>query len=97
MALTAYTLVGKPVIAVVLATIVSITGYVAVAYKSYNQPHTETMSMYFLSATVNITSLLALQQMHFVTAAYPISILVANIGLIALLLIRRRQLASSAA
>lgn len=85
----------QPVISTILVTVIDLLGFAPTIRKSWNKPHSETLSFYLLNTLRFALAVLALQTYTIVTAAYPISWAFANgiFGLI--LLIRRRQLADA--
>jgi hypothetical protein len=82
----------QPVISTVLVTAIDLLGFAPTLRKSWNKPHSETLSFYSLNTFRFVLAVLALETYTIVTAAYPIAWAFAN-GLFAvILLIRRKQI-----
>jgi hypothetical protein len=82
----------QPVISAVLTTGIDLLGFAPTIRKSWNKPHTETLSFYFLNTIRFVLAVFSLQKYTVVTALYPIAWVFGN-GLFALLLfVRRKQL-----
>lgn len=60
--------------------------------KSYLKPYEETIVIYIMSASVYMFAFIGLQDYSFTTYGYIISIVIADLLLVAFLLIRRKQL-----
>ena len=80
----------QPVISVILVSTIDILGFVPTIRKSWNNPYSETLFMYELSALRHGLSLFALQQYSIVTWLYPASWAFTN-ALFSLMLIFRRK------
>lgn len=89
-ALGLWLLAKQPVLSALLATAVDLLGFAPTIRKSWNNPHSETVSFYFLNTFRFGLAVVALQKYSVVTAAYPISWLIAN-GLFAMMLVIRRK------
>lgn len=83
-------LAKQPVLSAILATITDLLAFVPTIRKSWNKPHTETLSMNILNTIRFGMASFALQRYSIVTALYPISWAIAN-GLFAIMLMWRRQ------
>lgn len=84
----------QPVISTVLVTIIDLLGFAPTIRKSWNKPHSETVSFYLINTLRFALAVLALQTYTVVTAAYPITWAFANGIFGVILLVRRKQLAS---
>jgi len=92
-ALALWLLAKQPIWSVILSTLIDLFGFAPTIRKSWNNPHSETISFYYLNTFRFTLAVFALAEYSIVTALYPISWLLAN-GLFALMLLtRRRQLA----
>lgn len=82
----------QPVYSTILSTVIDLLGFAPTIRKSWNNPFTETMSFYGITAFRFIITILSLSQYTIVTALYPVAWFFGN-GLFAImLLVRRRQL-----
>jgi len=82
----------QPVISAILATGIDLLGFAPTIRKSWNKPHSETLSFYFLNTIRFMLAVISLQTYTIVTALYPVAWVFGN-GLFALmLLIRRKQI-----
>ncbi len=77
---------------VILVSVIDFTGYLPTARKGYEEPHTETISLYVMNAMTDILGLLALSTYSATTVLYLATLLFANSSLVALLTLRRRQI-----
>lgn len=83
----------QPVISTILSTTIDLFGFAPTIRKSWNKPHTETLSFYAITSFRFLITILSISHYSIVTALYPTAWLFGN-GLFALmLLIRRRRLA----
>jgi len=85
-------LAEQPLVAVLLVISADVLGFAPTFRKSYTKPHEETVSMYTLSASHWIFSIIALQAFTLTTVLYPAVISLLDLTLVATLFIRRRQL-----
>jgi hypothetical protein len=92
-ALGFWLIADQPVISTVLVTIIDLLGFGPTIRKSWNKPHSETVSFYLLNTVRFALAIFALQTYTIVTAAYPITWAFANGIFGVILLIRRKQLA----
>ena len=76
---------------VILVSVIDFTGYLPTARKGYEEPHTETISLYVMNAMTDILGLLALSTYSATTVLYLATLLFANSSLVALLILRRHQ------
>lgn len=89
-AFAAYLFVQDPLYSVILVVIIDTVGFFPTFRKGYEEPHTETASLYVLSATTNLIGLLALQQYSLTTALYTSVLFVTN-SIMSIILISRRR------
>jgi len=85
-------LADQPLAAILLVIGADALGFAPTFRKSYWRPHEETVSMYTLSASHWIFSIIALQVLTLTTVLYPAVITMLDLTLVATLLIRRKQL-----
>lgn len=91
-ALGLWLIAKQPVLSTILATTVDLLGFAPTVRKSWNNPHTETLSFYYLNSARFGLAVIALQRYSIVTALYPVSWLLANSLFALMLIIRRKQL-----
>lgn len=90
LAIIVWVITKNPFYSIILITIIDIFAFFPTIRKSVFHPYEETLSSYLLSGTKFIVSLFALEQVSFITAFYPSYLIVANIGFVMFLLLRRR-------
>jgi hypothetical protein len=96
-ALALWAVTERPLAAVVLVTLIDVLGFLPTFRKSYVRPFEETALTYAISVLRWLLAILALQNLSLVTWLYPASLVVMNAVFVAVLLVRRRQLGSTAA
>jgi len=89
-ALLLWLVAKQPVLSAILTTLIDLLGFAPTVRKSWNNPHSETLSFYWLNTFRFGLALIALQNYSIITALYPITWLTAN-GLFALMLVLRRK------
>lgn len=87
---------SDPLTAVVVVTITDMIVFFPTYRKAYLKPHEETASLFVFAAAKYIISIFALTSLNLTTALFPISLILSNVALVAMLLIRRRQLSNTA-
>lgn len=92
LALPLWLVVKQPVLSIVLLTAIDLAGFVPTIRKSWNAPHTETLSFYVITTFRHTLSVFALVQLSFVTALYPIAWVIANALFAIILIVRRHEL-----
>ncbi|NDG04117.1 MAG: hypothetical protein EB121_02005, partial [Alphaproteobacteria bacterium] len=90
-------LAHDPLYAVLWVTAIDIVCYYPICRKSWNNPWSEPRIPYLLSSIKHVFILLALVNFNLTTSIYSFAMIVANIFLVGLLLLRRRQLQSPSA
>ncbi len=81
----------NPVLAVLLATAIDIAGYLPTFRKSFAEPWSETVGTWVAFVVGNILSVFALDAFNILTLTYIVTIIVANLVVVAICLIRRRS------
>ncbi len=90
LAFVLWRLTNKPEVAVGLVLFTMAMGYLPTYRKSINSPNDEKISLYFWSGLKQIIGVAALASYNFLTLPFPLFLIIANFGLVALLLIRRK-------
>lgn len=81
-----------PLLSIILVTIIDMVGFIPTFRKSYINPFEETLSLYCFSVLKYGISLFALSNFSLITALFPGSLVLTNLGFVILLMIRRKQL-----
>ena len=84
-----YLLQKDPLVAVILITVIDFIGFWPTYRKGYEEPRSETGTLYFLSAISNGFALVAIANYSFVTTLYVGSLVVTNLIIVTILLFRR--------
>ena len=90
-ALGLWLLADQAVVSMILLVSIGMLGFVPTVRKSWNRPHTETVSTYALNSIRHFLSFFALSQYSIVTWLFPVSWTIAN-GLFALSILVRRKI-----
>ena len=80
----------QPILSTILATAVDLLGFAPTIRKSWNRPHTETLSFYYLNTFRFGLAVFSLSYYSIITALYPVIWFFAN-GLFAIMLVIRRK------
>lgn len=83
----------KPVWAVIMVSIIDVSGYIPSLRKSYVEPWSETLSSWMIFSASNVFALLALYEYNLLTVIYLLSITLANILLFLFCVVRRLSVA----
>ncbi len=86
-------LAKQPILSVFLITISEILGFVPTVRKSWNNPYSETLSLYGISIFRHGLSIVALEQMNILTVLYPAAWTLTNVFITSILIVRRREFA----
>jgi len=81
---------SAPVISVILIIIIDILALIPTIRKSYNDPHSETVTIWLLNSVIFSLSLLWIENYSFLTSAYQIAVILLDAGVVIYLLIRRK-------
>lgn len=91
LALILWKTVNQPVLSIILLSAVDLIGFAPTIRKSWNAPHSETLSLYVISAFRHSLSIFALQNYSIVTWLFPASWVLVNFFFAILLITRRRE------
>ncbi len=83
-------LANQPVVAIFFAVAADMLAFFPTVRKSWNQPHTETVSLYATNAFRFLLVLLAIEHYSILTVLWPVAWAVGN-GLFAVMLVVRRK------
>ncbi len=92
-ALVIWLFAKQPVISVILLSVAELLAFIPTIRKSWNNPHSETLSSYLINISRFTMGIYALQNYSIITTFYPVSQLLANGVFSISLMVRRRQLA----
>ncbi|MES2970967.1 MAG: hypothetical protein V4702_01435 [Patescibacteria group bacterium] len=82
----------QPVLSIILVTIADILAFIPTVRKSWNKPHTETLSLYVTNTLRFILILFALNTYTLLTALWVVVWIVANALFSTMLIVRRKQI-----
>ncbi len=85
--------IHQPVWSIILIVLTDLLGFAPTIRKSWNNPYSETLSTYQITAFRHGLSIFALQQFNILTWLYPIAWTIANVVFCILLITRRRAIA----
>lgn len=89
-AIIIYFLISNPVWAVIAVSLIDFIGFLPTFRKGYEEPFTETVSTFIMSATANVFSLIALQNYNVTTILYIASLFLTNSSFAVMIFWRRR-------
>jgi hypothetical protein len=84
----------KPIVSIVLVVMADLLAFVPTVRKSWNKPHTETLSLYVTNTVRFTIAVMAIQNYTLLAVLWPVSWAIANGLFSVLLVIRRRQITS---
>lgn len=88
-ALVLWLFAKQPVVSIILLVTVGMLGFIPTIRKSWNKPHTETISTYVINSFRHSLSFFALTQYSIVTWLFPVAWGIANALFVIILLVRR--------
>lgn len=91
-ALVVYLFIANPVWAIIAVALIDFVGFLPTFRKGYEEPFTETLSTFVLSAIANCLSLVAVQNYNVTTVLYLVSLLLTNSSFAIMIASRRRAL-----
>lgn len=91
LAIIPWLLTDSPLTSIILVTIIDLLGFMPTIRKVYNRPFEETLSTHILSTIKYGLILLALQAYTAVTVLFPLAVFIADGLLVALIIVRRKQ------
>lgn len=91
-ALVLWLVADQPVLSVILLVTIGMLGFGPTIRKSWNHPHTETISTYAINAIRHTLSILALANYSILTWLFPVAWSIANIIFVLILIIRRMKI-----
>ncbi|MEN9582086.1 MAG: hypothetical protein RL641_40 [Candidatus Parcubacteria bacterium] len=91
-AIPLWLLAHQPVLSIILLSSIDMLGFAPTIRKSWENPYSETLSLYTITTFRHGLSLFALQNYSIVTVLFPATWVIANAMFATMLLIRRKQL-----
>lgn len=91
-AIVIYLFIENPVYAIVAVALIDFVGFLPTFRKGFEEPFTETVSTFILSALANVLSILALQNYTVTTVLYIASLFFTNSSFATMILVRRKIL-----
>lgn len=82
----------NPVLAILMVSTIDVIGYIPSWRKSIVEPWSETLLSWSISPIGHFFAILAFTQYNFFTLTYPLSLMTANLVLVAICLIYRRKI-----
>lgn len=95
MAIPVWYLTAEPLYAVIILTLVDLSGFIPTLRKINRDPHSESVTFFALFAVRNLLVLLALEHYSAVTILFPAAIGLACLAIMANIFIRRGQVIAS--
>jgi len=92
LAIPVWLVADQPVLSIILLSTIDMLGFAPTVRKSWVDPWSETLFMYFMTAIRHSLAVIALTEINLVTALFPITWTIANVLFIILLIARRKQL-----
>jgi hypothetical protein len=92
LAIPLWLIVKQPVLSVILLSAVDMLGFVPTVRKSWNDPYSETLSLYTITTFRYALTILALSQYNIVTVLFPATWIAANAVFSVILIVRRRKI-----
>lgn len=91
-AIPCWIVTSDPLLSVILISVIDLASYYPTARKSYYRPFEEGISTHLVGAVKFIVAFFAMEQLTLTTVLYPATITVANLLLVGMILVRRRQI-----
>ncbi len=82
--------VDQPVISIILVIVADMLAFIPTVRKSYNDPYSETLSLYITNALRFGLALFAVETYTFLSTSWIVAWVAGNVGLSVLLVVRRR-------
>lgn len=91
-AIPLWLVVEQPVLSIILLSSIDMLGFVPTVRKSWNDPYSETLSLYTVTTFRHALSILALENYNIVTLLFPSTWVFANAFFSVVLIVRRKKL-----
>lgn len=94
-ALGLWLIVDQPVLSIILLTTIDLLGFVPTLRKAWDDPHSETLSMYAITTIRHGLSIFALRELNIITSLFPVSWVIVNGLFVIVLVVRRRKIGTT--
>lgn len=94
-AIPLWLIVKQPVLSIILLSSIDMLGFVPTVRKSWNDPYSETLSLYTITTFRHALSILALEHYNIVTLLFPSTWVIANAFFSVVLIMRRKKFRSA--
>jgi hypothetical protein len=91
-AIAIWPMMKAPLLSLVIVTVIDTIGFYPTLKKSYKEPREENMIVFFFYGLAYLISVLALEQVSWLTSLYPVAIGLSALGMVGFLAVRRHQL-----
>ncbi len=95
-AIVVYFQLDKPLLAVIMVSLIDFLGYIPTFRKTFEEPWSETVGTWAVFVVSNILAIVALQEYNFLTVTYLVTITTANAIITAICLIRKKYVTQPA-
>ncbi len=85
-------IIKQPIISIILLSTIDMIGFLPTIRKSWNDPYSETLSLYTITTFRHGLSIFALAEYNIITWLFPVTWVIANAIFSIILIIRRRKL-----
>ena len=90
-AILPWALTNDPLWSVIIISLIDVIGFYPTIRKTWKKPGEENLQAYYFANGKLILSMLALEKMTIITALYPLTIILANFGFLAMAHLRRKS------
>ncbi len=94
-AIPVWLVVKQPVISIILLATIDMIGFAPTIRKSWNDPYSETLSLYTITTFRHGLTIFALEKLNFITLLYPVIWVIANAAFAIILIIRRNKISKN--
>jgi hypothetical protein len=92
LAIVFWLIAQQPVVSITLVILADLLAFIPTVRKSYNHPHTETLSLYVTNALRFILAFFAVEQYTYLSTSWIVAWVIGNTVLSLLIIVRRKQL-----
>ena len=92
LAIPLWLIIEQPILSIILLSAIDMLAFFPTIRKSWNQPYSETLSLYVITAFRHGLSIIALAEYNVVTYLFPATWVFANIFFAILLIVRRKSI-----
>lgn len=92
LAIPLWLVIKQPVLSIILLSTIDMLGFAPTIRKSWNNPYSETLSLYTITTFRHTLSIIALANYNIVTVLFPATWVIANAFFSIMLIMRRRKI-----